>query len=88
MRIPGSIDKCVNHDREDIHELANTCIGETEHTCNRGTEHNQHGGELDYLHIRLLNKPWNNIMIVSMMFFQGIAFLLLSTVVYFRNIRK
>ena len=55
-----------------------------------GHEHEHHDGEhtsedLDYMHIRILNHPWNNARLVEIIALQGVFFLLLGAVLWRKN---
>ncbi len=48
---------------------------------------NHHHHQLDYIHLRILNHPWNNKKIIEMIFVQAIFFLILSSLLFVKNFK-
>jgi uncharacterized cupredoxin-like copper-binding protein len=72
--------KIVNSEKKEKTAGHSSGVSQKEHR-------NHHHHQLDYIHLRILNHPWNNKKIIEMIFVQAIFFLILSSLLFVKNFK-
>ena len=75
-----SAGQVVNSEKKEKTAGHSSGVSQKEHR-----KHHHH--QLDYIHLRILNHPWNNKKIIEIIFVQAIFFLILSSLLFVKNFK-